>query len=236
MIGSMGSLAWLASVGLLLWYSWSHCLHSAALSPSQYLRDRARFAARNPSPAMAVSTMLPFVGAWFPRQWYGRVFAVLFTGFQSGYLYVSYYWQHLLFANRLHWSVPFAQCALGFTALFVACAIWLKERPRLRLRQSSFTIFSRYAFVSFFFCRAGKTSLPRVSRVIGEGRLFLRGAVGCKGMANTMFTAIENADGRSTPPSRLAWGGGRLLLRISIGCKGTKAGLGPAGLCLRCLE
>ena len=55
MIGSMGSLAWLASVGLLLWYSWSHCLHSAALSPSQYLRDRARFAARNPSPAMAVS-------------------------------------------------------------------------------------------------------------------------------------------------------------------------------------
>ena len=79
--------------------------------------------------AMAVSTMLPFVGAWFPRQWYGRVFAVLFTGFQSGYLYVSYYWQHLLFANRLHWSVPFAQCALGFTALFVACAIWLKERP-----------------------------------------------------------------------------------------------------------
>ena len=55
MIGSMGSLAWLASVGLLLWYSWSHGLHSAALSPSQYLRDRARFAARNPSPAMAVS-------------------------------------------------------------------------------------------------------------------------------------------------------------------------------------
>ena len=32
------------------------------------------------SSAMAVSTMLPFVGAWFPRPYYGRIFAVLFCG------------------------------------------------------------------------------------------------------------------------------------------------------------
>ena len=79
--------------------------------------------------AMAVSTMLPFVGAWFPRRFYGRVFALLFTGFQTGYLVVSYYWQHLLFADRLHWTVPFAQCTAGFGLLLVLCAVWLKERP-----------------------------------------------------------------------------------------------------------
>jgi len=43
--------------------------------------------------AMAVSTMLPFVGAWFPRPYYGRIFAVLFCGFQLGYLTCSFYWQ-----------------------------------------------------------------------------------------------------------------------------------------------
>lgn len=30
--------------------------------------------------AMATSAMLPFVGAWFPRAFYGRLFAVLFAG------------------------------------------------------------------------------------------------------------------------------------------------------------
>lgn len=79
--------------------------------------------------AMAVSTMLPFVGAWFPRRMYGRIFACLFCGFQLGYLTCSYYWQWLLFAGRLHWRLPFAQCAAGFAALFVACKLGLKEKP-----------------------------------------------------------------------------------------------------------
>jgi hypothetical protein len=34
--------------------------------------------------AMAVTTILPIVGAWFPRRWYGRIFALLFSGFQAG--------------------------------------------------------------------------------------------------------------------------------------------------------
>ena len=33
--------------------------------------------------AMAVSTILPFVGKWFPRPYYGRIFALLFSGFQA---------------------------------------------------------------------------------------------------------------------------------------------------------
>ena len=73
---------------------------------------------------------LPFVGAWFPRPYYGRIFALLFTGFQMGYLLVSYYWQHLLFAGKLHWRVPFLQCTVGFALLSLACLRWLKERPR----------------------------------------------------------------------------------------------------------
>ena len=55
---------------------------------------------------MASTTMLPFVGAWFPRKWYGRVFALLFAGFQAGYLVCSYYWGHLLSRGKLHWKVP----------------------------------------------------------------------------------------------------------------------------------
>ena len=51
--------------------------------------------------------------------------------------------------------------------------------------------------------------------------------------ANTIFTATENAEERSTPTSSSAWSRGRLFLRIAIGCRGTKAGLGHAGLCLR---
>mmetsp|Transcript_4198 Transcript_4198/g.10900 ORF Transcript_4198/g.10900 Transcript_4198/m.10900 type:complete len:736 (+) Transcript_4198:97-2304(+) len=77
----------------------------------------------------AVSTMIPFVGAWFPRPYYGRIFAVIFCGFQLGYLTCSYYWQHLLFAGKLHWRVPFTQCTAGFVILFAACVKWLHERP-----------------------------------------------------------------------------------------------------------
>ena len=51
--------------------------------------------------------------------------------------------------------------------------------------------------------------------------------------ANTIFTATENAEERSTPTSSSAWSRGRLFLRIAIGCRGRKAGLGHAGLCLR---
>ena len=79
--------------------------------------------------AMAVSTMLPFVGNWFPRRFYGRAFALLFTGFQAGYLLVSFYWQRLLFAGALPYQLPFAQCAAGFALLLVACARWLREAP-----------------------------------------------------------------------------------------------------------
>ena len=79
--------------------------------------------------AMAVSTMLPFVGGWFPRRVYGRVFALLFSGFQLGYLFASYYWQPLLSAGRLPWQLPMSQCALGFALLLVACAAWLRELP-----------------------------------------------------------------------------------------------------------
>ena len=70
--------------------------------------------------AMATSTILPFVGAWFPRRWYGRIFALIFTGFQAGYLLVSYYWQARLFAGKLHWRDVFGQCTAGFP-----CAVQL---------------------------------------------------------------------------------------------------------------
>ena len=79
--------------------------------------------------AMAVSTMLPFVGAWYPRRIYGRVFALLFSGFQFGYLFASYYWQRLLFAGRLHWRIPLTQCVAGFALLLGACFFWLWELP-----------------------------------------------------------------------------------------------------------
>ena len=79
--------------------------------------------------AMAVSTMLPFVGAWFPRQYYGRVFALLFSGFQMGYLFCSYYWRALLIAGRLHWSIPFVQCGAGAAVLLASCTALLSERP-----------------------------------------------------------------------------------------------------------
>jgi hypothetical protein len=79
--------------------------------------------------AMATSTMLPFVGAWFPRAFYGRLFAVLFAGFQLGALTSSYVWQHLLLEGKLHWRVPFTQCAVGFGLLLAVCARWLRERP-----------------------------------------------------------------------------------------------------------
>jgi len=79
--------------------------------------------------AMATSAMLPFVGAWFPRAFYGRLFAVLFAGFQLGALTSSYLWQHLLFEGKLHWRVPFTQCAVGFGLLLAVCARWLRERP-----------------------------------------------------------------------------------------------------------
>ena len=51
--------------------------------------------------------------------------------------------------------------------------------------------------------------------------------------ANTIFTATENAEERSTPTSSSAWSRGRLFLRIAIGCRIRKAELGHAGLCLR---
>ena len=51
--------------------------------------------------------------------------------------------------------------------------------------------------------------------------------------ANTIFTATENAEERSTPTSSSAWSRGRLFLRIAIGCRSRKAELGHAGLCLR---
>ena len=38
--------------------------------------------------------------------------------------------------------------------------------------------------------------------------------------ANTIFTATENAEERSTPASSSAWSRGRLFLRIAIGCEG----------------
>lgn len=79
--------------------------------------------------AMAVSTVLPFVGQWFPRPYYGRIFALLFSGFQAGYLVCSYWWGHLLSAGRLHWRVPMQHCVAGFSVLFVACALWLEEAP-----------------------------------------------------------------------------------------------------------
>lgn len=79
--------------------------------------------------AMAVSTMLPFVGAWFPRRFYGRAFALLFTGFQAGYLFASYYWGGLLVTGRLHWATVFGQTTAGFALLLGACALWLRERP-----------------------------------------------------------------------------------------------------------
>ena len=78
---------------------------------------------------MASTTMLPFVGAWFPRKWYGRVFALLFAGFQAGYLVCSYYWGHLLARGKLHWTVPLVQSGAGFALLFAACLLWLRERP-----------------------------------------------------------------------------------------------------------
>ena len=79
--------------------------------------------------AMAVSTMLPFVGAWFPRPYYGRVFALLFSGFQFGYLAVSYYWRWLLLQGKLHWTLPFYQCIAGLSLLWVAIFKCLKEIP-----------------------------------------------------------------------------------------------------------
>lgn len=86
--------------------------------------------------AMATSTMLPFVGHWFPRPAYGRVFAWIFTGFQAGYFFVSVYWQHLLFSHKgLHWRLPFVSCTAIGCILFVACSLMLKERPSLPPRQ-----------------------------------------------------------------------------------------------------
>ena len=79
--------------------------------------------------AMAVSTMLPFVGQWFPRLYYGRIFALLFSGFQVGYLACSYGWGYLLSTGRLHWRVPMEHCVAGFAVLFVGCALWLEEAP-----------------------------------------------------------------------------------------------------------
>ena len=79
--------------------------------------------------AMAVSTMLPFVGQWFPRPYYGRIFALLFSGFQVGYLACSYGWGYLLSTNRLHWRVPMEHCVVGYAVLFVGCALWLEEAP-----------------------------------------------------------------------------------------------------------
>ncbi|KAL1507584.1 hypothetical protein AB1Y20_007203 [Prymnesium parvum] len=80
--------------------------------------------------AMATSTILPFVGAWFPRGAYGRVFAWLFSGFQAGYLFVSVYWQRVLFSERgLHWREPFATCTAFGVLLLLACAALLHERP-----------------------------------------------------------------------------------------------------------
>lgn len=79
--------------------------------------------------AMAVSTMLPFVGAWYPRRIYGRVFALLFSGFQVGYLFCSFYYQYLLRAGTLHWRMPMGHAALGFFILFAACCKWLWEVP-----------------------------------------------------------------------------------------------------------
>lgn len=79
--------------------------------------------------AMAVSTLLPFVGAWFPRRIYGRVFALLFSGFQVGYLFCSFYYGYLLRAGTLHWRTPMGHAALGFLILFAAGCRWLKEVP-----------------------------------------------------------------------------------------------------------
>ena len=79
--------------------------------------------------AMAVTTMLPFVREWFPRVWYGRIFGLLFTGFQAGYLVCSFYWGGLLARGRLHWAVPFVHCTIGFALLLAAAAAWLHERP-----------------------------------------------------------------------------------------------------------
>ena len=79
--------------------------------------------------AMAVSTMLPFVGQWFPRPYYGRIFALLFSGFQVGYLACSYGWGYLLSTKRLHWRVPMEHCVAGYAVLFVGCALWLEEAP-----------------------------------------------------------------------------------------------------------
>ena len=79
--------------------------------------------------AMATSTMLPFVGAWYPREVYGRVFGFLFAGFQVGYLFTSLYWQRLLFSGRLNWRVPIRHSVAGFAALFCACFVWLRELP-----------------------------------------------------------------------------------------------------------
>ena len=82
--------------------------------------------------AMAVSTMLPFVGNWIPRRYYGRAFGLLFSGFQAGYIGISYYWGHLLQIGKLHWRVPFEHCTAGFALLLAASALCLHESPPAR--------------------------------------------------------------------------------------------------------
>ena len=87
--------------------------------------------------------------------------------------------------------------------------------------------------------RARRSTRVALTRNLTIGRCSLRRGMAwwtAAVMAYTIFTATEDAEERSTPPSSSAWGGGRLFLRIALGCKGTKAGLGHSGLCLRCRE
>jgi len=83
--------------------------------------------------AMATSTTLPFVGTWFGRQYYGRVWGTLASSFQTGYLVASYAWQPRLFsqpdASGLPYYLPFGACAVGGALLLVLCALLLQERP-----------------------------------------------------------------------------------------------------------
>ena len=105
------------------------CFASYLIDPSSDRRQLAAWVIFRIASAMATSTILPFVGAWFPRRIHGRVIGLLLAGYQAGYLFCSFVYQRLLFRGVLHWTRPIMDSCFGFALVGLACARWLRERP-----------------------------------------------------------------------------------------------------------
>lgn len=104
------------------------CILAAGASVPSVVKQAAWMIVRAMS-AMSISIMVPMVRSWVPRNFYGRTWALLQSGIQSGGLLAYEYYSRRIARGGLHWRQVHLSTALLSAMTLVLCSQLLDAKP-----------------------------------------------------------------------------------------------------------